>query len=682
LAKHGFRREWNGWAAGRHATVVLSALFCLAAAADESAEKPYAFPSLTRHTFDNGLAFYHVHMPDEETFELKCTVWGGRNNEPEDRPGIAHFLEHILFHQPDCTPEDFRNQVEERGGAYNGITTLLDTYYYVSLPLAHLDFGSDWLYRVLHHDPLPLDKVETERNIIRLEKGWDGPLWIASCEKAVGLVAEPLLYPLTRDRESLWEETYGIEFHDGDASALTHQDITAADLEAYYLKWYVPANMAMVYVGPHGFDEVLEALAPRFGGMPSGPKPEAQSVHQEHPAKPYRHTCRGMFSNHVHMGHLFDSARQESRAFLLFYRHVVRELLTDVLRHKEEQTYAVGGSLNDIEGAGYVVFGFSCAREEFWDNCDRLREMIFEDLGTHLTEEDYLKYRSGFVESLFIDQEVEQLAGILDEEIEARADHAPPDTVFATYDALQDMDYATFIVRANSLRDETVPYANLERSIGWWEFPRAALFLTIVGSVLYWNARRHRRHEPKKPIWRTDASLVIKIVAIIYLLILSGLGVLWATMPLEFLKEISPRMAYTLGSLLIVPEALLFAFLWLLIGSLPSSRAVAGEDGVHIYSMGWSWRRIPYKTIDHVELSHSLRNDLRRLPLILCLRIREHTFNLTRAALHIHPYGSRVTVLNSTDAERWQEIIEDKLTARDGEANETPPDGGEEAAQC
>lgn len=56
----------------------------------------------------------------------------GHMDDPTDRAGLAHFLEHMLFlgteKYPNC--EEYRTYLSKHGGSSNAYTSALETNYY------------------------------------------------------------------------------------------------------------------------------------------------------------------------------------------------------------------------------------------------------------------------------------------------------------------------------------------------------------------------------------------------------------------------------------------------------------------------------------------------------------------------------------------------------------------------
>lgn len=111
---------------------------------------------------DNGLEAYLISDPGvtEAAAALACEVGSWQN--PPDRPGLAHFVEHLLFLGNSTYPEEgeFRQFIEEHGGTTNAYTSDHYTAFMFSVQDGALEGALD---RFSHFFIDPLFKEEAMR---------------------------------------------------------------------------------------------------------------------------------------------------------------------------------------------------------------------------------------------------------------------------------------------------------------------------------------------------------------------------------------------------------------------------------------------------------------------------------------------------------------------------------------
>lgn len=59
----------------------------------------------------------------------------GSLSDPDELPGLAHFLEHMLFYASERFPteDEYSKFISEHGGSTNAFTSAEDTNYYFSV---------------------------------------------------------------------------------------------------------------------------------------------------------------------------------------------------------------------------------------------------------------------------------------------------------------------------------------------------------------------------------------------------------------------------------------------------------------------------------------------------------------------------------------------------------------------
>ena len=69
----------------------------------------------------------------------------GSSSEPEELPGLAHFVEHMLFLGTDKYPreDEYTSFLEMHGGESNAFTAHEDTHYFFDVHHSQLDGALD-----------------------------------------------------------------------------------------------------------------------------------------------------------------------------------------------------------------------------------------------------------------------------------------------------------------------------------------------------------------------------------------------------------------------------------------------------------------------------------------------------------------------------------------------------------
>ena len=120
---------------------------------------------------DNGLEALVVSDPDADKAAAALNVNVGSADDPDERPGLAHFLEHMLFlgtgKYPD--PGEYGRFITEHGGSSNATTSFAHTSYFFDVDAAHLDGALDRFAEFFVSPRFDRQYVERERQIVHSE---------------------------------------------------------------------------------------------------------------------------------------------------------------------------------------------------------------------------------------------------------------------------------------------------------------------------------------------------------------------------------------------------------------------------------------------------------------------------------------------------------------------------------
>ena len=266
------------------ASALLTSLLATAPSADESALEAGALrpdDRLVSGTLDNGLAYTVVENAQSSgALSVRLRIGSGSLDEPENRSGLAHFLEHMAFNGSSGVPEGELNAlVAEHGAGFgrhsNAYTDFAETVYQLDFP------GSDeatletalFVMREFASE-LTLDEaaVTRERGIILAEHRTR---------------TTPELHAFAAGLELLVPETdYPDHFSVGDLDS--PRDIVAIgarSLRDYYERHYVPSNAQLVLVGDAPAATLVAAIERHFDDW-AGKAPPARAPARIDPARP------------------------------------------------------------------------------------------------------------------------------------------------------------------------------------------------------------------------------------------------------------------------------------------------------------------------------------------------------------------------------------------------------------
>jgi insulysin len=122
-------------------------------------------------TLDNGLEVMLISDPEASKGAAALDVNVGSGADPEDRQGLAHFLEHMLFLGTEKYPEpgEYQEFINRHGGNHNAFTAFEHTNYFFDIDAAYLEPALD-RFSQQFVAPLFSEKyVEREKNAVHSE---------------------------------------------------------------------------------------------------------------------------------------------------------------------------------------------------------------------------------------------------------------------------------------------------------------------------------------------------------------------------------------------------------------------------------------------------------------------------------------------------------------------------------
>lgn len=213
------------------------------------------------YELDNGLNVVLVSDEDAEVAAAAMNVSVGSWSNPADLPGLAHFLEHMLFLGTEKYPDadEYHRFIEQNGGNHNAYTARENTLYYFDIDADHLEPALD-----------------------RLAQFFIAPLFDASyLEREINAVQSEYTASLQNDNRRREDAIREVVNSDHPASNLAIGNAETLDndqlrdrMQAFYREHYVANRLSLSVVGPQDIDTLKSWVDARFNqirAVPSEP---------------------------------------------------------------------------------------------------------------------------------------------------------------------------------------------------------------------------------------------------------------------------------------------------------------------------------------------------------------------------------------------------------------------------
>jgi coenzyme PQQ biosynthesis probable peptidase PqqF len=212
-------------------------------------------PRPPTETLANGLRVTLRHAPNLKRCAAALRVAAGSHDVPLAWPGLAHFLEHLLFLGTERFPagQGLIAYVQSHGGQVNARTSERTTDYFFELPPQAFAGGLERLSDMLAHPRRNPDDQQREREVLQAE-------FVAWSQDAAAQQQFSLFSGLG--------EAHPLRgFHAGNRDSLPLQQPEFQQaLQDFYQRFYQTGQMILSLVGPQSLDE-LKATAEAFGSV-------------------------------------------------------------------------------------------------------------------------------------------------------------------------------------------------------------------------------------------------------------------------------------------------------------------------------------------------------------------------------------------------------------------------------
>lgn len=209
-------------------------------------------------TLDNQLQVLLISDPTTEKSAAALDVNIGANQNPADRAGLAHFLEHMLFLGTEKYPDagEYQEFISQHGGSFNAYTAAEHTNYFFDIDNDQLDPALDRFAQFFIAPLFSPEYVERERNAVNSE----------------------YLAKLKDDGRRVWDVYRDLmnpahpsaAFSVGNLSTLADWEgrPVREDMIAFYQQYYSSHLMSLVVLGRDNLDALESGVRSRFSAIP------------------------------------------------------------------------------------------------------------------------------------------------------------------------------------------------------------------------------------------------------------------------------------------------------------------------------------------------------------------------------------------------------------------------------
>ncbi|KAI5180709.1 insulysin [Nematocida sp. AWRm80] len=199
---------------------------------------------------ENGIRVLLSTNPEADKAAVALSVKAGGYSDPEELPGLAHFLEHMLFMGTEAYPDenDYMSYIHSHNGESNAYTCCEVTNYFFSIDSECLEKCMDMFSGFFRYPLIKQDSLTREVNAVDSEHSRNILLESWRANYLLCLLSDPSM------------PTH--KFQTGSLTTLSKA--TREDLIKFWKYFYRPSRMCLVVHGKNTLDELEEYVRKYF----------------------------------------------------------------------------------------------------------------------------------------------------------------------------------------------------------------------------------------------------------------------------------------------------------------------------------------------------------------------------------------------------------------------------------
>lgn len=332
-----------------------------------------------RFVFPNGLELNSISIPETNFESVGFVVYAGFRQDPRGKEGLAHFIEHLVGDNCPLSKNKIKDFFKRHGGNYKlglgGTGNLVTTYNFEMLAKERAVLRAFSIFsKMLISSPLVRRNTESRR--VRNEIVW-----------ARGSKDD---FELSKREDEIvfgWHPHFGKAIN-GVGTAETFAAITAADLQEFYDRYYVPANISIVACGALSQEQLIKIISQTdFAARKKGVRnllPQKKFIPQA--PKENIFFGRGVKESETGLCDCYVSAALPGKILpqaVSIYHQMLDYLLEQKLQKSKQGLYrADSGWLNHVDVHSFSVRVDAIPREKIKD-VYKILDNCFSEIGNN-----------------------------------------------------------------------------------------------------------------------------------------------------------------------------------------------------------------------------------------------------------------------------------------------------------
>ncbi len=302
-------------------------------------------------TLSNGLRVVG-RRSDGNVAYIGVAVNAGSRDEPADREGLAHFVEHTLFKGTKRRKSwHISNRLESVGGEVNAYTSKEETLIYTTAPAGNAERAIELLADIIRNSVFPAGELDKERGVVieEIHSYLDSPSDnVFDCYEELIFAGSPLAHNILGTPDSV-------------------MSLTGGDCRTFLDTKYTPDNMVIYAVTPDDPARILRLLERYFSGLHYSVSGLNRSMPVE--AAPFDKVIdKSGHQAHTILGTRLFGRLDERRYALFLYNNYLggpnmSSRLNQEIRERRGLAYSVDSTVSLYSDTGTLNIYAGCDRE-------------------------------------------------------------------------------------------------------------------------------------------------------------------------------------------------------------------------------------------------------------------------------------------------------------------------------
>jgi secreted Zn-dependent insulinase-like peptidase len=329
-------------------------------------------------TLDNGLRVLLVHNEETDKCAAALAVNGGHFNDPDDRQGLAHFLEHMLFLGTEKYPDgsEYQKFISQHGGSNNAWTATEHTCFYFDIHHQYFNEALDRFSQFFISPLLADDFIIKERKNIEAEFKLK--------------LKDDIRRLYDVHKETINQRHPFSKFSVGNVDTLADRDSESISKEVkdFFNQYYQASYMTLAIEGPQTLEELTHLAKEMFSEIKNDKStltaiteplylPEHQSIYIN--VKPVKNDHQLIISFAMESIDQFYQDKPESILAYLIGHEGAGSILSTLKQNQWAMGLTAGSGIN---GSNFKDFNISISLTELGETCiDKIIAIVFAYIG-------------------------------------------------------------------------------------------------------------------------------------------------------------------------------------------------------------------------------------------------------------------------------------------------------------